>query len=140
MVVYFLDFIFYLIYVSITGPSTKAWYHKFWFSIGKKQSAENAYALFLTFLSVNLLLIVLNFMNLNFETIIFTSMGSGVLLLFIYLYFVVPKRYTYTRMKLIEHKFKKIKIWQARVILILLFLLLTMCFLQIVRVVAEDSG
>ena len=133
VVKYYIDLLFYLVYASIKGPSVRVWYNKFWFSLSKKDLANNAFSMLLTLICTEFLFLILKLLNLNFKVVVFTSMGSTVLFSILFLFIVVPKKYTHTKIKLVEERFKdKIKRWQAVIYLIIIFNVLLFGFYSII--------
>ncbi len=120
-----LDFLFYLVYALVKVPNVKKWYNKFWLSLNRKDLARNAYSMLLTFISIELILLLLSLLKLNFKIVVFVSMGSVVLFSILFLFVLVPLRYTHTKINLIEERFKgKIRRWQAVILLLIIFILL----------------
>lgn len=123
-----LDFLFYLVYSSVKLPNAKKWYNKFWFSPRKKELSRNAFAVLITLVYINVFLLISYpikyfFRFINLDTFVVTAGISSFLLFIVLIFIIVPKRYTYNKINLIERKFGKIKRWQAIIIIIIIIMI-----------------
>lgn len=134
MVNYFLDILFYIVYTTVKGPSTKSWYNRFWYSLNRKEQARNAYSILLSFICVEFIFFFLYMINLDFKVRVFATLGSFILLTILFSFFIIPKRYTYEKIRLLEDRFStKIKRWLAGILLFMILAFLIILPLLIVR-------
>ena len=121
MIMYMLDLLFYIVYLSLQTPGKKQW-------ISRKESARNSFVMLMIlycWLPITIILFCLYyyFHYFNFEKLLFIWLGCS-LIQSITLWIILYKRYTYSRMESINNRYNgRIKRWQAR---IMYYLLLTL--------------